>query len=468
MQFRKLAIKNLEVGQIYIAFSAKNKRLSSNGDKGVFVKLNEISGNGVKVQVLGTSQDTSIASLDTRDDAWMYSPSGVEIPVVVRIADKKQWPGFSPRMEREGWDGKAFSFKEDELYTVEDEESPGNGLTLLRHPGETIDPEEDMPYVNNFLMSNVFPTTPPEWRVPRAQRMGIGAVELPLPPKPVAEQHKAIIALLTPHLKTLVQGHTRDNVSYGKFSGDLKQKNIYMNQVCHRTLQSEEDFPVEYVITLGVNKGVPGSWFRALPVQHEAMVLWITYLTSYSPYAPVFISKSPEYIMEHGYIMDGNAPSRLLVGAAFATRQIWEKPARADAFYKLYEAGVPLDQAFVFGCQCSEFDGKKIKFAQSGDGHSHLRHSGLSDKCILNFIHHTPQYPGKPFIKDNNASSNTHGGKYGVDGTWSAAFAEKVSPMYKQLSSIKSVGGWGGAVELEDGVERAADMIDEWAGRHGV
>lgn len=464
--FRKLNVKNLVAGNIYVAFSAKNKMLSRNGDKGVFVKVVSTTPQNVKVQVLGTTTETAIAKLDSRDDAWVYDPAGAEVEVVARIADKAAWPGFTARMEREGWDGKAFTFKDDELYLVDDEGSAGYGLTLLRHEGDTIDPEEDAPYVNTFLMSDIYPTTPPEWRIPRAQRMGMGAIELPLPPKPVAEQHNAIIESLAPRFKEIYAGHGRENVSYMKVNLTENKEKCHFDKACHADMQTKCPFVPEYILTMGFPKGET-RWAKD-KAEGEALRLWVTYLTSYSPYADVFLTKDVDFILENGYIIDANKPARLVVGACYATRQVWEKGARARAFLELYQAGVPLHQAFVFGSQCSEHKDGKMKFAQEGSGHSHLYNGRLSNKCIMNFINGKPQYAGKLYTKDCHATNSVHGGRNGVDGMWSDQFGEDVSPMYQQLLSIKGQGGWGAALPIDEAVERAADMIDDWVDKAGL
>lgn len=467
-QFRKLLVKSLEVGSIYVAYSAKNKHLSRNGDKGVFVKVVHTTPQNVKVQVLGTTIETAIAKLDTRDDAWMYDPSGAEVQVAARIADKTAWPGFSPRMEREGWDGKVFMFNADELHLIDDEEHPHFGVTLLRHEGDTIDPEEDAPYVNTFLMSNIYPVNPPEWRVPRAQRMGIGAIELPLPPKPVAEQHNAIINQLAPLFATIHSNHRDENVSFAKVSLTEDEKEWCFNQQCHHKIQASEDFKVEYVLTMGFPKEGKGGLWAKDKAEGEALRFWITYLTSYSPYADVFLTKDVDFILEKGYILDASKPSRLVVGACFATRQVWEKGARARAFLELYKAGIPLHLAHVFGSQCSEFAGGKMKFAQSGNNHSHLHNERLSDKCIINFVDCKPQYAGKPYNERPDATSNVHGGTDGVDGMWSASFRTKPSPVYAKLREIKGAGSWGASLSVDEAVERAADIIDDWAAKVGI
>lgn len=468
MQFRKLNVAKLNVGEIYVAYSSKNKHLAANGPRGVFVKVIEKKGKNVKVQVLGTLIETAITNLEAREDAWVYSPAGVKLPVRVEIHDKAAWPGFTPRMEREGWDGKEFALNMDEIFLVEDVESPGNGLTLLRHEGETIDPDENAPYINNFLMCDIIPLSPPEWRIPRAERMGMGAIELPLPPKPVAEQHKELIVALTPHLEELRNRHTAENVSFEKFSADLKKSEAYRNQVCHRCIQTTERFKVAYVTTIGYTGVKGGSWVNSQKITDEALRLWVTYLANYSPYADAVITKDPDFIIKYGYILDASAPARMVVGLCYASRQVWEKPQRAEGFLELYKQGIEINAAFLFGSQCSEYRNGKMKFAQGGESHSHLCNSRLSNECAVNFIKHQPEFPGLPYCENPQASNSDHGGDYGVDGTWSSAFrvGTKVYPLLAELKA--NTGGWGGALAVEDAAEQAADIIDEWMGRMGL
>jgi hypothetical protein len=431
----------------------------------VFVKFISKSGDTIKVQMVGTNVETAIKGLDSRDDAWMYCVSGAPIPVQVRVVTD-EGPRFSPRMIQEGWEGKVFPFDEAELYTSQKEGDDYFGVTLLRHKGDTLKPDTQQPYVNNFRMNWVFPAEAPEWRIPRAERMGIGAVELPLPKKPVPPEHQEVIDMLLDQLKEVKALHTSSNVSFARVSADGKHVESSFNQACHADLQSDvDDFEIGYVLTIGTNTCKnPGQWVKGHPCK-EAQVAWVTYLTSHSPYADVFITKDPEFILEHGYIIDASKPTKLVVGACYATRQEWEKPFRAEAFLELMKAGIMPDPAFVFGCQCSQYGNGKIKFAITTDGHNHFQNKEVSDKCIQNFINKTPQYKGRAYSVNVNASR----GYGGVDGMWSDKYGEG-SDVYKALAAIKhpTANPSANALPVDEAIEQAADIIEDWCGRFGV
>lgn len=460
-EYRKLTNARLEVDQIIVAHNPKSKIL--NATKGLFCKVISKAEKSVKVQVLGTK--TEIRFSTETEGAWAYDPSSADTNVVVNCSDFNAWPRFTPRMQAEGWQGKAFKWDSGELHLDRDERSQGFGLTLLRHKGDTIDPDTQQPYTNNFLMSSIFPAELPEWRVPRAERMGIGAVELPLPPKPVSVEHQEVIDKLTPKLNALRENH-RSNVSFARYNDTLTKESVSAGQACHADLQRECSVKnPAYVATIGLNDAADDHGWRKGVASDEATKLWITYLTGYSPYADAFLTKDPEYILKYGYVLTTDVPNCLLVGACFATRQLWERPQRCEGFLELYKAGIPLDAAFVFGCQTSEYKDGRMKMAEAGSGHSHLKHSGLSDTCLLNFIDHTPGRAGKKTYRESYNASGSN--DYGVDGMWSKDF-DTASPMYKKLSDIKENGGYGKSLPVDEVVERACDIIDDWLKKNEV
>lgn len=249
-------------------------------------------------------------------------------------------------------------------------------------------------------------------------------------------------------------------MSHGKCSADFKKHKLYKKQACHRAVQEEENFNVEYLFTIGLNRCTTTSWNKGHPCD-EAMRLWITYLTSYSPYADAFITKDPDYILEYGYILDGNAPSRLVVGGMFATRQVWERKARAEAMLEFYKAGFTLDEAFLFGSLCSVYDKGKMKLGESGSGHSHLYTGKLTDSCLLNFLEHSPE--GKDFPYKESIDPSHRSGS-GIDGMWSKDFNRKPrAKLIDKLMDIKKAGAdFNNALPIEDVVERAFELIKDW------
>lgn len=448
-QYRKLKASRCDVDQIIVVF--KPTLFNKNG---ALFRIKEIKGNVLTGLLLASGKQAAIDL--SKEENWAYDPSTAPTNIVVNVADVNAFPGFTPRMQKEGWNGKAFEFKPEEVVFDDKPASPGNGLFFLRHTGETKK-EDGTFYRNLFRMSDVSVASPPEWRVSRAELMGADVVELPLPPKPVLAEHNAIIEAITPWLVSLNDGMQTENVGHGKCTLDFKHKVLHHDQACHRALQEEWGHEVGYVFTIGLNRTINGRWNKGHP-SDEALDLWITYLTSYSPYADAFITKDPEYIKEYGYILKGDAPSRLVVGACFATRQVWERRERAEGFLELYKAGLSLDEAFLFGCQCSVYKGGKMKLGQDGSGHSHLYNGRLTDDCILNFFDHVT-VKDVPFSK-NCSPSHSRGG---IDGMWSDSFNKKsTSKIVETLKGIKRGSGMDTSLPIEDCVEMAVDAIREW------
>lgn len=464
MQVRKLKTKSLVVGDIYLAHSAKNKKLSSTF--GTLVKILTTTPVVISMEILGKAEKeiVSIRNIDSREDAWIYSPVGAELEMELRPDfDKNQWPSWTPRLEASSWVDRKFKFDLTRIHFLE-AEGAGKGACLMRMEEADINPKTGRPYSTNFPLNWLQPTTPPDWRIPRAERMGLGVVELPLPPKPVKPEHEEAIKNLMPALEDMVKNHKKENTSFIKVGCDFKEIDRYYNQVCHRTIQNECNFKVDYVCTLGLNTTKIGSWVKGKP-SDEALVLWVTYLASYSPYSEVFITKDPDFIIKYGYVIDADSPNRLVAGACYATRQVWETPWRAEAFLEFYKAGLPIDVAFVFASQCSTFNNGKMKLGMGHSGHNHFQASNASDECFINFIKHTPKYPGQSYQKNVNAS----GGRGGVDGMWSESYGGG-SQISKSLSDIRDnkAPPHANALSVDEVVEKACDLIEDWMVKHGI
>ncbi len=454
MQVRKLSVKNLVVGNMYVAYSAKNRILSANGNKGVLVKVVEVSGVNIKVQRLGTDKPTAIAKLDTRQDAWVYDLPVDELEVFVKPKDKNVFPAFSARMIREGWDkGKVFKFKQDELYeiTAEDSEEKAGTLTL-RHEGDTIDPEEDSPYVNIFLASDVYPANVPEWRIPRAQRMGVGAVEVALPPKRVSAEDKELIEHLSDALKVFNENKQLERTAtFCMVNADGRINGEEWHGACHAGLSRGKGKESKYIIS--------GCKRPTAYCTEEMLDLYINYLTGYSPLADAFLIKDAAWIKENGYIISGEVSAQMVAGACIATRQAWESADMVNGFYGLLHQGLSPNIAFLFGCKATA-SGGKWKFTQGATGHTLFSHYRMDEKAIMNFV------DGK--VKKQNKDSYMKNTNYGgVNDMWGNGEQAKV------FSQLENIGGeknaWGKAgLAFEDAMEQAADIIDDWCKGNGI
>ena len=460
MQLRKLTVNKLVVDNVYVAYSSKSKKLSTNGNKGVFVKVKQVKGQDVSVEILGKSgNNVVIRNVDEREDAFIYDPSSAPIPVVVKCEDFNEWPKFTQRMIDQRLNGTEFAFNVDELY-VNTREGVGEGVTLILHDAGSINPLTGDVVRDNYRINWIVPKEAPEWRVPRAQRMGIGAVQIPLPPKPVEQGHKEVIEKLQPLLKEMKDGHeSGNNISHFSVKDFQAQQKVF-NYVCHAKLRDNNHAKdADYILTLGINpEKTTDMYCNGLPETKEAVDWYITYLTSYSPFAKVFLSKDVEQIKETGYVIDASFGGNLVVDACYATRMLWESPQRIDGMYALYLDGLSPDVAFIFGGQTSVFAKGKMKMGYTSSGHSHFQHDRAADECYENFLNHEAACEGKPYNKGGHNSS--------TDDMWSKKYGT-VSEIYRKLADIKKQGGYGGALPVDDVVEQASGIIDEWLVAHG-
>lgn len=434
MLVRKLKSKNLVAGDVYIAFSSKSKMLSSNGDKGVLVKVIEVKGSDVKATILFNNRVISIKNLDSREDAWMYSPDK-ETKLLVNAAGKeKLFPGFTPRMEK-AFQGKQIMWDVDHLFehVVEGQE----GL-FYRF-------EQDGLY-NNFNFAWINPVEAPEWRIPRANRMEAGAVEVLLPPKPVSAEEEALIVFLKEPLAQFKKHvHHTYTSAFTLIDKEGKVKVLQERAACHYELK--EHSGIHYILS-GCRKDE-----RLTDVEYKA---YITYLTVHSPYKDAFLVKNADWIMENGYVLTGNVSAQVLAGACIATRQVWEYNIFVKAFIALAEKGVPLNLAFLFGNFAVSRGDTKIAWGAGGTGHSVFSMAYFGDKEMVNF------HEGK--VKEENKKPYYEDSDYnGVHLMWGTTKKGRA----KVLDDLSKIGGVGArgvppALSIEDAVEEAVEFIADW------
>lgn len=445
MLVRKMLAAALEVDKVYVAFSAKSKMLSSNGDKGVFVKVVEIAGKDVKVNILHNNRVMTIKNIDGRADAWIYNPD-TELKININAENKRTlFPKFTDRM----WDafqGKELKFVPDNVYKHE-REGEGFGQTFYRFRG-------DDGKTNTFNFGWVSPALTPEWRVPRAQRMGVGAVEVKLPPKPVSAEEEELIKTLSAPIEEFNKNKNYESTaSYLILSKELKNvgERYDYNAPCHASLSRSHGG--RYVISVCKTD----EYCNGLS-EHD-IKRYITYLTCESPFAPAFLVKNADWIYENGYILTGYVSAQLLGGACIATRQAWEYPIFIKAWLGLAEQGIPLNLAYVFGSYATK-NREKWGFGAGGGGHNVFSFSRMDEQALVNFSDgKVVKENAKPYHQDNNYT--------GVNSLWGGSTKAEV------LNSLSSIGGavrFGvkEGLSFEDAMEQAADIIEDWMKKEGV
>lgn len=443
MLVRKTVVAALEAGKIYVAFSGKSKLLSDNGDKGVFVRVEEVVGKDVKITIMSSGRNMTIKNLDERADAWIYSPDdSLQFKVNANVGDKASVT-FTERLFNL-FNGKALSFDSNAVYKHERDDEH-KGQTFYRFRAE----DEKWATLSFKWLS---PDIAPEWRIPRAQRMGIGAVEIKLPPKPVSAEEEALIELLGAALKEFNENKIVDCVaSFVKVNAEGKIVKTTYRGPCHWDLKEGEGS--EYVISAH-----PRNRSKAVPENVE--IDYINYLVTVSPFADAFIIKDAEWILENGYILTGNVSAQMMAGACMATRQVQEHPSFVMGWWGLMMQGIPADVAFVMGVKCSESGGKKYRFAQGSTGHCQFNVNRLDDKALINLFDHKAVNENKKPYKECNDYN-------GVDNMWGTGDASKV------FTDLLSVGGKEGkygreGISLEDACEQAADIIEDWMKKVGI
>lgn len=443
MLVRKSTVANLEVGGLYVAFSAKSKMLSSNGNKGVFVLVKEVMGKDVKVYIPSLNKTMVLKRLDERQDAWMYSPDD-SLKVLVNGADKAAlFPKFTPRMN-DAFEGKTMSFKPDALYKHE-REGEGNGQTFYRFRGEDNK-------MNTFNFAWIKPDTAPEWRIPRAQRMGIGAVEVALPPKPVSAEEETLIEFLGASIekfnKEKKENHTATFVMLNEKGAIIKTQ---YTGACHYALK--EKGGIRYVIS-----GI----CRREQLDEALHKKYITYLTTESPFKDAFLIKNADWIWKNGYILTGNVSAQMMGGACIATRQAWENPQFVEAWMGLAEQGLPLNVAFLFGSYALKSSNGKFAMGAGSSGHTVFSLSGMEEAAMVNFIDAKPVAENKKtYYEQNNYE--------GVNAMWGKIYGNAPSVLAK-LKAIGGAGKWGASnyIDKTDCMEQAADIIEDWMKGAGV
>lgn len=446
MLVRKMSVANLEVGKVYVAFSAKSKMLSSNGDKGVFV-LVEAVGKDVKVNILHLNKSMVIKNLDGREDAWLYSPDD-SLKIQVDATGKElEFPKFTPRMQ-DAFQGKEIKFDPSAVYKHE-REGEGNGMYFYRFRG-------DDDKMNTFNFAWIAPNTAPEWRIPRAQRMGVGAIEIKLPPKPVSAEEQTLIESLSAAIAEFNKNKREDSCASYVIVGD---NGVIIDRsfsaACHASLSRSKGG--KWVISgLKSLKKCNSNGGVLTQKEYDDHINW---LVNDSPFAKAFAVKSLEWIKANGFILTGDISAQLLCGACIATRQLWEYPQFVKAWYGLAEQGIPMNLAYVFGSYAVT-NGKDWGWGAGNTGHTVFNLSIMGDEQLVNFN------DGKA-VKQNKEPYTEKGNYYGVNELWGT---DTQSSVFGKLKAIGGKGRYGASnyIAFDDSMEQAADIIEDWIKKEGV
>jgi len=145
-----------------------------------------------------------------------------------------------------------------------------------------------------------------------------------------------------------------------------------------------------------------------------------------SPYAKCISTKSVDYAMKFGILIDGNFPANLVVGATIAQRVLWEYTPIVRSMQCLVKLGMNESIAFMIAHTYVVDGGGLIVSRHAKDGHTAIDGGCISDAVLINF------YKGKMPNKLPNYSEHKNYDK--IHMLWGALVGEYKS--YKALFPI--------------------------------
>lgn len=228
-------------------------------------------------------------------------------------------------------------------------------------------------------------------------------------------------------------GSTIKNINHGCF-GSLVQDTthkMYSNSNSSDPDDYDEDddsYPLVDLKGKKLNKGKRLKYFVVVPrniykgiyysppitdlMTNKEVLKYVKWLANESHYASAFLTKSPKDIVMNGAIMTCRLPSRIVVNAAVALRNLSEQAIRAFFWNKIGDLFPDMDKHLVwvmghmFTTTPSDKD-KRYSLLPSGWGgdHSPFYSQSLTPSAIKNLVKGEFQTPNEnPFSVDPNYS----------------------------------------------------------------
>lgn len=405
MALLKSKLAELVVGKYYIAFSAQSKKLSSNGDAGVIVKLLNVAGGRAEVEWFdhdATRHVVKIARLDERKDCFLVP---FEDKVIKELEFKMvsfggfERPIYSPRMNNLVEQGLT---KVEYVSMLEVETLPEQ--VRSNYPHVIVKTEDNIPQPTILAIGQILITTDVKAlvcsadeleekkrleRLEKIEKLKEGGVVLTVGKTLFGEKHS--LEDLLPLRRKLMEGaKERDRLSsttsyFSLVNSDLKV--TYQDSgPCHASI-SRSNSSTEYILS------TVQQWDTSeKTLKSGAGQMFINYLVNESSYKDIFLVNDVEDIIENGYVLTTKAPSNAISSALTATRHMWEYPMRVEAF-RLLSGKVSPNMAF-FLClgATGKLDYRKeepvvsLRFNGQSTEHTAFNWEHLSDDGVLHFL----------------------------------------------------------------------------------
>lgn len=493
---QKATKETLEVGKLYMGYSAQSKKLSSNGHCGVICQFEGFTADGratVNTSYKGAVHKVNIARVDERPDVFLIPlqelmDSGqVHFELTGLHGDEP--PRTSQRMYNlieQGQSGLT------PLHSITLQEAAEIGSAIRFHAlyGETEDGQHCN--VNTLqvrqtkdllaLLRSEEEKRKRELGERRAQIAALkeGGVRL-VRGKP---ENGELLSRLKPLREQLAReaGERQGATAFfgavtQQGDGNVGLSDSFSSGACHARIKEFEG--QDYILT-SVQKGIRnGNW----PVQgrmvkkgmKSVFLTYIDYLANRSPYSCAVETKDAQDIWDYGWVISTEHPSNLISSLCTATRHVWEYPARCYAFAKMVEKGVSEDLAFV-ACLSASGDPSKgeLDFQGGCVEHTALMFNKMTDLDIVSFcLGNMPN--ANPNLKDD-------GNYYSPNKVWSlfcpssdGQFPEGENTLIKALQGMPKMSVSESSnpfVTAKTGADKAIDYavktINKWVEDLGV
>ena len=417
----KCEVSDIIVGDFYVAYSARSRKLSSKGSGGVIVNVKSKTDTSVTVTFFDNNvkkQTVTMLNVNTRKDCFLV-PFNNDLVGQVKMEFDKYTKFTQPKLT-----DRMLGLETTKLTNMR---VMGSGLlTYEYNTMYVISGDTDDGRCSYFCTGQLTITTPLANTV-----VSKDCVEA----KARKELKRKILALKEGGVR-LVRGklggeNNLDSLAEARVEVMKHQKkykksccvysNVYifgdsiksepMHAICHSDT-SVRDFKDRRYIISGVTQDQGSN------ASKEASEVWLNFLANRSPVAEVFITKDVKDMIKNGAVFDCRYPSNAVQFALIATRQPWEYAARVEAFKVLKEL-IPERYAFLISHYASGSVKDGINWSNLSSGHSLFNGAHLDKNTIVNFVHGGFAQVNLPFneVQSYNGVFNLFG-KVNYEESW--------------------------------------------------
>lgn len=424
---QKATKDTLEVGKLYMGYSAQSKKLSSNGQCGVICQFEGFTADGratVNTSYKGAVHKVNIARVDERPDVFLIPLQDLmdagQVNFELTGLHGDEPPRTSQRMYNLIEQGQAGLTP---LHSITMQEAAEIGSAIRFHAlyGETEDGQHcnvntlQARQTKNLLalLRSEEEKRKRELEERRAQVAALkeGGVRL-VRGKP---ENGELLSRLKPLREQLTREAKDRQGSTAYFGSVVEQEdgNIVLSSsfssgACHSRIRDFDGH--DYILTSVQKGGRNGNWSTQGRMVDKGMegvfYTYMDYLANRSPYSCAVETKDAQDIWNYGWVISTEHPSNLISSLCTATRHVWEFPARCYAFAKMVEKGVNEDIAFV-SCLAASGDPSKgeLDFKGSCVEHTALMFPNMTDLDIVSFcLGNMPN--ANPNLKDDGSYSS--------------------------------------------------------------